>query len=174
MVSQQHNPYTPPRETEPPPELEGVWRQGDWLVVSHSAKLPTEWCVKTNEPTTRTGTLWDLGVQYKGWLYTLKFGLKETLYQRRLWRTRIMLASLVVGLPVSAVSVLSDLWFPNLVSDLAAIGALAASICLVLIGFISSVIDLMQISLISRTGKHVFIRGAHPDFLARFPEWPRS
>lgn len=172
VMSEEYNPYAPPKQTSTPPDNEGVWRKDGWLVVSHAAELPTQWCVKTNEPATRVTTLWDMGAQFKGFVYTREVGLKESLYHRRLLRSRIALAAICSGLPLSVFCVLADWMFdPGFESSMY---LLPVAIVLLSVGVVCLFINLIQLSapLITRT--HGYIHGVHPDFLARFPEWPRS
>lgn len=87
------NLYAPPETPTGKPHTEGIWRYGNLLAVAHSAELPTQWCFKTNEPTTHVGSLFLGAKLFSDRKWFLSFGLNEQLAKRRVWRQRIAIAS---------------------------------------------------------------------------------
>ena len=138
------------------PELEptGAWRSGETLIIARGAQLP-EYCLKTNQPTygnsLRVGRF-DFPVSGE-WL------AKRRQYYILGW-TLVVTALFLLFFAVDDVArrrgEFSLVWFG-----------------LALVIAVSGVLILVQmrlVSIVSASDDMLWVRGAHPEFLQRFPE----
>jgi hypothetical protein len=185
------NPYAPPKlagdyrpVSQKPASWDGLWRQGKLLVMHQRAPLP-DVCVKSNQPCHRRlkrSLAWHpwpiylliflhlliylvvaLIVQKKA---TIHIGLSDEWFARR--RIRIVIAWSVVFLSlvlfIGSIAMVDQ--YPA-----AGFGILAG----VLLFFVAAIWGLFAARLVSAkriTDEFVWLKGVHPDFLARLPEWP--
>lgn len=190
------NPYAPP-QAPPPVQFQpypnqgydptfGLWRQGNILVMHKNAPLP-DVCVKSNQPangrTLKRNLRWHHPLAYLALLgnlliyiivaailtksATIQIGLSEPWFARRR-RTIILSWSLVllsVGLFVGGITQVDA---QNGVGPI----LMLVGVCLF---FGSTIYGLVAARLVSPkkiTDTHVWLKGVHPDYLAKLPHWP--
>ncbi len=185
------NPYAPPQNfagyqpQQQPGATQGLWRQGNILVMHKMAPLPPI-CVKSGQPATqwlkrnlRWHPQWIIAlILIHIFVYaivamimqktaTIHIGLTDEWMARR--KTRLMIAWLL-GLGSVAIGVLSVVIAVNL--DEPGYLFLLMLAVFVLLGaliygqYACSLVRPQRI-----TDQYVFLKGVHPDFLARLPEW---
>lgn len=193
-MSEAHNPYAPPKEPlEPAPDSNGVWRSGELLVVSHDVLPNTDWCIKSNEPATNQMTF-SFSWHHPGWYWlaplvglyvlalpivtrqiTIPFGLNQKHYRRRVWRMIAGQGCLVLAVTLFLTSIYSN--FIGVAAEMnemmLRVFLLATSGCscvLLVVGATFLALNFYELRAVRITSGHTYICGAHPDFLARFPE----
>lgn len=187
------NPYASPQPAAPgafvpkASGFEGLWRQGNALVMHKRASLPFI-CVKSNQP----AQLWlkrDLRWHNPWWALlifigllvyiivalvttqraTIHIGLTEEWAQRR--KRRILIASLIgllsVGLGIAAIA-LGSQGGDMEVFFLLLLPAVVIGLVAVLTGSYGG--RLVYPKRITDT--HIWLMGVHPDFLNGLPVWP--
>lgn len=189
MTTEERNPYEAPNRSENEEPGEGIWRSDNLLVISHSTEIPNDWCIKSNEPTSSVGWMIFGPKLFATGNPAIAFGLSDRLAFRRVWRQRLAGLGFMLCMAI-CISSLLYLWrvvsMPPPIEPATAdldllvwriITALSAFVVGMLCNLVSMIVVLVnyfQLSVNRRTKTHFFIKGAHPDFLARFPEWPRS
>lgn len=190
-MTQGHNPYEAPTPATSfvvaeVAHSQGVWRDGPLLVMEKTANLP-DICVKTNTPTKnklKRKMYWHHPAVYLAVLFNLiiyailamvlrkqaviYIGLSDA---RMLRRKRAIWVAWITGL----LGVAS--FFGGVVAISGPGGNGSPLIVLVLLGLVmilASLIAGMLMSRIVRPQKiddhYVWLRGVHPEYLARFPE----
>ena len=162
----------------------GVWRDGNRLVMSKDAQLPYI-CIKTNRPATawlRRKLYWHhpaiyLTILISIWIYVIvalivrkkadiQVGLSAESFSRRRWSIAGGWLGFLLGAGLFVVGIAesrptNDLIF--LVPAGLLIGLIAAAVGATL----ASIVRPTRI-----TDKFVWLKGAHPEFLASLPAWP--
>lgn len=168
------------------PPLAGLWRQGKVLVMHKLAPLP-DVCVKSNEPAARR---LKRKVQWHHPAITLSIFAGVLVY--------IILAAILTK-RATILLPLSEPWHARRKRRLifawcAGLGCLGLMILgfvlvietnegiyalLLLVGFVGSLIALIggqaAVAMVSpkrMTDDYLWLKGVHPDFLNRLPEWP--
>lgn len=185
------NPYAAPQtfagyQPQPQPgAMQGLWRKGNILVMHKMAPLPPI-CVKSGQPATQWlkrsmqwHPQWIALTIFAGLLVyvilamimmqraTIHIGLTDEWMARR--KTRMMIAWLL-GLGSVAIGVLGIVIAAN--TDRSEfIGLLPIAIFLLLGALIYGQYACSLVRPQRITDQYVFLKGVHPDFLARLPEW---
>lgn len=170
------NPYESPKaelEGAPPPEAMGAWRQGDLLVVSRGFQLPLI-CVATNQPADgydrealdgldRPLPL-PLARSY------VEFASQQAAIAVRTIQLGFVLLILVglyyfvqVGGGVRRLAMVPD-WLPPVAALIGVFALFGGSV------WGRAANQLLAVH--HATDHHVWIDGAHPEYLARWPQWP--
>lgn len=163
-----------------------VYRSGKLLVLQRFAQLPVDRCIKSNELGERTlkrKLLWQ--PQYVLFLLliniivyaivsalvskraTIVIGLSDYWYRKRLQR----LAITWIGILLSIAAIVAGI----AAVDHSAPWAPAAILCgfIGLLGFIIYGIYACRLIVATKIDdRFIWIKGAHPDYLDRWPEWP--
>jgi len=172
-------------DTRKPPRS-GIWRDGQQLVMTRDAELPFV-CVKTNQP----ADVWLPRVVswYPKWSLpwllinplmflvaavarqrqaTLRVGLCRSRLVRRNWTMIAALIGVLLGLALFIAPLLwSDRRPANSEEVLIYLGILVLFISLALGGMLTNIVWATYIN-----KDYIWLKGFHPDYLARFPEFP--
>lgn len=190
----EQNPYSPPTEiSTDPPQTAGVWRYDNSLFISHDAELPLQWCVKTNQPTTDSVDIWlwrgSIAAPSRSLLFSL--GLNDSMARGRRLRKQFGVGGVIfvvagLVLIVMRLAIITSL-FQDTSGDppyepvalfrielLTLLFVCFFQLVVILIAAGCLIFNFLQIFVWKVTTTHVFLYGVHPDFLERFPDWPRG
>jgi hypothetical protein len=162
----------------------GLWRDGNQLVIRKRTVLPSI-CVKSNQPGTRRlrrNLAWHSPALYLlifigiliyvivAVIVTKKATIDIALTPE--WWARRRKAMLVAWCLVLAgiAGVFSPIML-DLNSDASTLVAVLAAIVVFIIGCLWGTIGARMVVATKITNTHAWIKGVHPDFLARFPVW---
>lgn len=166
--------------------LEGLWREGNLLVMHKAAPLPPI-CVKSGEAATQW--LKRKLVWHPPWIFalillhvflyaivalilqkraTIHIGLTDEWFARR--RTRMLMATGIClsGILVGVAGIAMKNREPN--SDYLML--LLPAMILLLGGLIYGLIASRLVSAQRITDQYIWLKGVHPSFLDRLPSWP--
>lgn len=193
FAEQPVNPYAAPLDagyvTPPQPQAQstdpfaGLWRQGDVLVMHKQAPLPNI-CIKSNQPAThrlKRSLYWHHPAVYLAILghlliyiiialivrksATIFIPLTEEWYRRRQRRMLFSWLAILagVGLIVAAAAVVNQ--------NNTAVFGIIGGIFLMLGAAIYGLIACRLVTPKRMTDDYVWLKGVHPDFLARLEVW---
>ncbi len=151
----------------PSEHVGGIWKDGAILVMGVDAIFP-DICIKTNQPAQGNQFEW-----HTFWLPQrpiIYLGLTKEYQKKR--NQRMNIGKLFFTL--SIILVLGILLLKNMFQDqLLELPALFFGIPILfgVGGAIYSATHFQIVHVINATKEHVFIKGAHPDFVNRFPQW---
>jgi hypothetical protein len=162
----------------------GIWRDGNQLVMTHDAELPYV-CIKTNRPadvwlprTVSWYPKWTLVLLPLGllvWLIvagllrrqaTIRVGLCESRRVGRVWTIVLAWGGVVLGLGLLILGAVLEKRQPE------AVWLIPVGIVLF---FASAIVGATLPTIVSAAylnEDHIWLKGVHPDYLARFPEFP--
>jgi hypothetical protein len=162
----------------------GIWRDGNQLVMSQDAELPYV-CIKTNRPadvwlprTVSWYPKWTLVLLPLGlivWLIvagvlrrqaTIRVGLCESRRAGRVWTIVLAWGGVVLSLGLLILGAILEKRQPE------AVWLIPVGIVLF---FGSAIVGATLPTIVSAaylTEDHIWLKGVHPDYLARFPEFP--
>lgn len=191
-MSQNPNPYASPQYTGSAPvapmgpAAAGLWRQGDYLVIDKRIQLP-DICLLTNEPARERQSV---SYQYLPpsvrWLgagfgligaaiaqafavnATVNMPVSDTVIGQR-WQAAIFgFGGAILGI---ALFVGGCVAMANKLEALGIVGMLAGAVALIG-GIIAAVVLYKQVQSYFINETHIWISGAHADYLNRLPHWP--
>ena len=168
------NPYAAPSVPDPllpdrgPPA--GPWRDGLALVIHRLGGALPHVCLRTGQPADVRRR-----VQIR-WSYPIDYSMRDTIVEvgltldanrsNRRWELATTLAIIVSIVGTIAVVVTKDQLARPLFLSL-----LAPSVMIGVWGLIASYSSRL-LRFAKARGEYIWLRGAHPDFLACLPEWP--
>jgi hypothetical protein len=167
-----------------PSRESGIWRDGNQLVMTRDAELPYV-CIKTNRPadvwlprTVSWYPKWTLVLLPLGllvWLIvagvlrrqaTIRVGLCESRRVGRVWTIVLAWGGVVLSLGLLILGAILEKRQPE------AVWLIPVGIVLF---FGSAIVGATLPTIVSAaylTEDHIWLKGVHPDYLARFPEFP--
>jgi hypothetical protein len=162
----------------------GIWRDGNQLVMTHDAELPYV-CIKTNRPadvwlprTVSWYPKWTLVLLPLGllvWLIVagllrrqamIRVGLCESRRVGRVWTIVLAWGGVVLGLGLLILGAVLEKRQPE-AAWLIPVG--------IVLFFASAIVGATLPTIVSAAylnEDHIWLKGVHPDYLARFPEFP--
>ncbi|MFN9197818.1 MAG: hypothetical protein ACK5WR_07090 [Planctomycetaceae bacterium] len=164
----------------------GIWRDGNQLVMTRDAELPYV-CIKTNRPadmwlprTVSWYPRWTLVLLPLGLLVFvivagllrkqagIRVGLCESRRVGRLWTIGLAWGGIVLGLGMLMVGIISERQQPaSLAASLIPLGCLLFFASAILGDSLPRIVSAAYIN-----EDFIWLKGVHPDYLARFPEFP--
>lgn len=162
----------------------GIWRDGNQLVMTRDAELPYV-CIKTNRPadvwlprTVSWYPRWTLVLLPLGLLVfvlvagllrkqaPIRVGLCESRRVGRLWTIGLAWGGIVLGLGLLMLGILWEKQQPEAAS-LIPLGCLLFFASAILGATLPRIVSAVYIN-----EDFIWLKGVHPDYLARFPEFP--
>jgi len=164
----------------------GIWRDGNQLVMTRDAELPYV-CIKTNQPadvwlprSVSWYPRWTLVLLPLGLLVFvivagllrkqagIRVGLCESRRVGRLWTIGLAWGGIVLGLGMLMVGIISERQQPaSLAASLIPLGCLLFFASAILGDSLPRIVSAAYIN-----EDFIWLKGVHPDYLARFPEFP--
>lgn len=194
---EQPNPYAAPQEFhmpeagQPPGSpleggatSEGLWCQGNLLVMNKYAPLPDR-CVKSNEPASgrlKRNLSWHHPAVYAAILAHLFIYIILALVMRKTatiyiglsdeWFARRRRTILISWISVLLSFVLIGVGFANVDTGNNLVWLILVGFVLFFGGLIYGLIAARMVSAKRIDDTYVWLKGVHPDFLAKLPPWP--
>ena len=164
----------------------GIWRDGNQLVMTRDAELPYV-CIKTNRPadvwlprTVSWYPKWTLVLLPLGLLVfvivagllrkqaPIRVGLCESRRVARIWTIGLAWGGIMLGLGLLMVGITSEKQQPaSLAASLIPLGCLLFFASAILGATLPRIVSAVYIN-----EDFIWLKGVHPDYLARFPEFP--
>jgi hypothetical protein len=171
---QRSNPYAPPTVVAPvhpdPEPVQGVWRDGDSLVIHETGCFPDR-CVLTNEPErARYQQLiqWSYPIDWYQRKHTFEFGLSdEGLRQwsiKRRWIKRIQAGTFLLFMTIFFFNTARERWSNFLVITIPTL--------IVALLILRASESPALLSFRKHKDGYFWLRGAKPPFLNSLPPWP--